>query len=352
MRHRDDGGGAGSIARRKSHLFGWASRIALDGLQRIGVDGRALCHHAGLRYTQMSDAEALVPEASVRALWREAERRWPDPCLGLRAGAAVGAPFFAHLFMHLCLSSRDLEDVISRAQRFQPLVGGTPGVWLRREGARTFLDFTPIEAGADTSRHEVEFYMVVIAHTLNFLFRLPWIHEVHFTHHTSGALEDYRRALGAPARFGQRRNRFVVLPDALHRPFPHYSASMVQVLEREAERVVAASSDSRVTVQVRRAIELRLGTTLCCLPVIAQGLYTSVRTLQRRLRAEGTSFEAVLDVCRRETALPSIEAGVPLSEIADRVGFADVRALARAVLRWTGRRPRAYRVARGIASDG
>lgn len=75
---------------------------------------------------------------------------------------------------------------------------------------------------------------------------------------------------------------------------------------------------------------------------IAAGM--SVRTLQRRLAAEGITFSGLVDAARRKAALKAIaEPGTAIAEVANAVGYASPSALTRAVRRWMGQPPRALR---------
>lgn len=72
----------------------------------------------------------------------------------------------------------------------------------------------------------------------------------------------------------------------------------------------------------------------------------SLRTLQRRLTEEGTSFSDLLEQARRDLALQRIAASDgSLSVVSATVGFARQSALTRAVRRWTGQAPSALRKA-------
>jgi AraC-like DNA-binding protein len=67
---------------------------------------------------------------------------------------------------------------------------------------------------------------------------------------------------------------------------------------------------------------------------VAGALHMSPRTLQRRLRSEGTSFDALLDDARRELAENLTARGLSYKEICFRLGFQDTSALVRARKRW------------------
>jgi AraC-like DNA-binding protein len=76
----------------------------------------------------------------------------------------------------------------------------------------------------------------------------------------------------------------------------------------------------------------------------ANALHVTVSTLQRRLALEGTSFQALKDELRRDTAIVRLStSAVPLAELADELGFANSSAFQRAFKVWTGSAPGVYR---------
>lgn len=77
---------------------------------------------------------------------------------------------------------------------------------------------------------------------------------------------------------------------------------------------------------------------------VAQALAIHRRTLNRRLRAEGTTFRKVLDCVRFAVAKEMLEdSGVSIPEIAASLGYADYVSFTRAFRRWTGNTPGAWR---------
>ena len=75
----------------------------------------------------------------------------------------------------------------------------------------------------------------------------------------------------------------------------------------------------------------------------------SLRSLQRRLAEEGTSFTTLLEGVRREAALNRISDGraVRSATVSASLGYSRQSALTRAVRRWTGRPPSHLRPAGG-----
>lgn len=67
----------------------------------------------------------------------------------------------------------------------------------------------------------------------------------------------------------------------------------------------------------------------------------STRTLQRRLKEEGTSFQRTLDEVRTELARHYLKnSSMSGAEISFLLGFEDPNSFFRAFQRWTGKTPR------------
>lgn len=82
----------------------------------------------------------------------------------------------------------------------------------------------------------------------------------------------------------------------------------------------------------------------CTIEAVATALGLSVRTVQRRLESEGTTFGALLDETRREAALEYLrDPQIAIKEAAYRVGFSEPSTFYRAFRRWTGATPADYR---------
>jgi AraC-like DNA-binding protein len=76
---------------------------------------------------------------------------------------------------------------------------------------------------------------------------------------------------------------------------------------------------------------------------VARKLGVGLRTLQRRLAEEETSFADIVAQTRRDLAIAYLrEQGWSVTEVAFSLGFADVSSFSRAFRRWTGVSPSQY----------
>jgi AraC-like DNA-binding protein len=98
------------------------------------------------------------------------------------------------------------------------------------------------------------------------------------------------------------------------------------------------------TVQVRQAIEAMLGTGTCGHRQVASALYMHPRTLQRRLRGEGTTFEEIKDEARRDLAQRYLsQTDMPLAQVTALLDYSEQSAFGRSCRRWFHTTPRDFR---------
>lgn len=122
----------------------------------------------------------------------------------------------------------------------------------------------------------------------------------------------------------------------------------LSLLLKESKRALSEATHQldmlrQVTHQVRSYLEKHLQNDPD-IDTVAEALGYSRRTLTRRLREEATTFLQVKDHLRRTLALQLLIANqLPVEDIADRIGFADLTTFHRAFKKWTGTTPLAYR---------
>lgn len=128
----------------------------------------------------------------------------------------------------------------------------------------------------------------------------------------------------------------------LDRPLPNADPGTALTFERRLEAAAGrATTGTSTTNRVRAAI-------LTALPVrtsattVAGVLHLSPRSLRRHLEAEGTAFQAVADAALRERAQALLDQRLSVTEVAARLGYAEIASFTRAFRRWTGTTPRAY----------
>ncbi len=78
--------------------------------------------------------------------------------------------------------------------------------------------------------------------------------------------------------------------------------------------------------------------------VVAETLNMSPKTLQRKLRKEGTSYCELKESMRRDFVIERLrDESVPVSDIAYGAGFKEISSLSKVFKNWKGMSPSAYR---------
>jgi AraC-like DNA-binding protein len=173
---------------------------------------------------------------------------------------------------------------------------------------------------------------------------------VYLKHEAPGDTSAHEAYFECPVHFGSDRDALQVSTRTLGIPNRVGDASIARYFDTLLEAEVRTLDHS---VPLDRRIRDRVSTALSegvpALSDVARDLGMSGRTLQRRLAAEDTSFQALVDEARRRLALRLLgrRSDVTLAEATFMTGFSDQSAFTRAFKRWTGRTPGAYRTAAG-----
>jgi AraC-like DNA-binding protein len=170
----------------------------------------------------------------------------------------------------------------------------------------------------------------------------PRVLAVEFSHAAppGPTLERFRKALDAPVRFGAERTQLVLPAAALTLPMRSADPTLAGILARTADAALAAlPTDARLASQVARALHPLLRDDRGHIDEVAARLGMPARSLQRRLRDEGTSFQDVREDVRRTLAERYLQDGLAIAEVAFLVGYSEPSAFFRAFKRWTGATP-------------
>jgi AraC-like DNA-binding protein len=155
----------------------------------------------------------------------------------------------------------------------------------------------------------------------------------------------HERFFGCPISYGAQEARCVIARESWDAPLTSREPGLREVLERHAADLLARSSAKTDDLTpVRVAIHRLLPEGPLKLDVVAKAVATSSRTLQRRLREAGTTFQALVDHERQAAARDYLgNNNLAVTEIAFLLGFSEASAFTRAFKRWTGKTPIQFR---------
>jgi AraC-like DNA-binding protein len=122
-------------------------------------------------------------------------------------------------------------------------------------------------------------------------------------------------------------------------PFLSFLGEMAKAFDARSAQHRAPARASPFQAEVEHRLEPLLASGQVGIERLARDLGYSRQTLYRRLKAEGVTYEQLLDALRRRLALRFMREGRSVKDAAYRLGFSDPAAFSRAFKRWTGSSP-------------
>jgi AraC-like DNA-binding protein len=308
-----------------------------------GAEPSALAAASGFDPAAAAEPDARLPFATYVALMRSAKLLTADAALALHFAEAVHISNYSIVGL-LGGASETIAEAMSQLNRFVRLVvdidtGGAErfvlercrdGLWFvdNRQNPNDFPELT-----------ESAFAQIVSASRPHGATAL--VRALHLTHADPGYADEYRRIFGVDPVFGSSRNAARIDEAWLGNRVAGLPRYVFPLLSERAEALLRALDQTRSTRgEVERHILPVLHSGNMSMDDIAGRMGIARQTLYRRLKAEGVTFEAVLDDLRRRLAIDYLASRkASVSETAYLVGYSDPSAFSRAFKRWTGARP-------------
>lgn len=298
----------------------------------------------------VADTEARISAAQFCVAWAQATELTKEPTLALRLASAIPQGAFG-VVEYVCRSAPTLGDAIQSWVRYLGLLDDAVRVGLvpaDEARGRALRVVTESEAPAPAS-HELCFAMIA-RHGASLVGPRFAVRSVHFTHRVRPeTVAAHERFFGCPTRFGATHTEMIFSIDVLACPLPTSDPSLLAILLRAAEAQLKThpQDSALLAAQVRRLLLAAPASgdqpDAGELEGVAKKLGLGGRSLQRRLKDEGTSFQALRDETRRALADRYFDQGLSIAEVSFLLGFSEPSAFFRAFKRWTGQTPIAWR---------
>ncbi len=163
--------------------------------------------------------------------------------------------------------------------------------------------------------------------------------KVHFRHQPVSPLRLYRRYFGCEVCFGQDEDGLFYSDSDVACPVIDNDAEAYEIAISFIDEEFARQRPP-IHAEVRGVILRFLGAKECTREDAAAELNLHLRTLHRRLAAEGTSFQKIKDELRRDLMLYYLtRTALSFARITEKLGFAEQAILTRTCQRWFNRTP-------------
>jgi AraC-like DNA-binding protein len=313
--------------------------------RRVPTDD--LLQQAGVSRALLEDPDTRLPGPTVLALWGALRARTGDPALQLSAPVAL--PFGAYRVIdYLVAASTTVGDGIRRFARFFELIAD--GVVLAVDGDEDeyWLDLS-VADGTPVPPVYVDYVFAALVGRIRMRIRPDLrVHRVELQQPEPPNPAPYETVFGAPVCFGAEADRLYFTRQEWGARTVSGDEALAQLMEAHARtpapRVVTPASTFRSEVERALVAGIPEGRSAAD---VAKALHVSVRTLQRKLAAAGTTFREVSEAVSAQIAVKHLaNPRTSIDEVAFLLGFSDPSSFNRAFRRWTGEPPGRWRRAR------
>lgn len=311
--------------------------------QALGQYGLALSH-SNLAHNLTSNElppSQFTEQASCNLVWTEAVRMSGDDLLGMRL-PRVFSPTVFKLLQLAAVACPTAGAAIQLLQRFSQILSTQIKLEISQELNELHLHLSAV--GAPHQQH----FEAVLSHIVQLLSELDLVGngllKRAVLRRPVDELEACHRLLNCDQLVTGKQYSLTVPTALLEQPLATSDSFILARLSDTLQEMLTRLPAHDLVEQVKRRIQLLLGSGDISVERITSPLNISDRHLRRKLSQEGTSYEQLVDEVRRETAIRMIGEGqLTLTSIAYELGFLDPSSFTRAFRRWTNMSPTVFR---------
>lgn len=324
---------------------GSGARVMVEvGLAR-GLSVQDALRDTGLSMSQLVDGGNQIYTGQEFTVVRNVVDALGDPPgLGIEAGMRFQLPLYG-TFAFALISSATVRSAIETVMRALSLTFAFTSVTSTPCRGQTNFVFTAPDIPQRLRRFVVERDIAGVRrlHCEIFPAAAPLPVDFAFPEPAAVDIGCYDDAFGARPRFGVDESMILADNALLDLPMPQANEQVLALALAQCSDLLEQRRPRRETGRLVRDFLVRNLANPPDARVVAQSLHISDRTLRQRLSAEGTSFRMLVEEVRSRLAEEFLADGMPVSEIADRLGYRELSSFSQAFRRWKGVGPRDYR---------
>ncbi len=314
-------------------------------LEEQRLDPNQILAEIGIKPNLFADPENIISFATAGQLLQHCAHRTGCPHFALLVGQKGGAESLGLIGL-LAQNAPDvgtaLQDIILHMHLHDR--GATPT--LSVSGDVAVVSYAIYQPGVVGTDHIYDTAMAIAFNIMRELAGPAWTPaEVRFCHSAPRDIQPFRRLFRSPLRFDAEQSALVFSSSWLRQPLPGSNSRLRQILEAEVNRLESQSGED-LSDRLRCVLRNLLVSGRGSMDEAARLLALHRRTLNRRLHAEGISFQQLVEETRFEIAHQFLrDTKMPLADIAALLDYADATSFTRAFRRWSGTTPGAWREA-------
>lgn len=322
-------------------------------LTELGVEPRRAFAQAGVDQRLFDEADNRMPLEDIGRLVDVCVALTDCPHFGLLLGERFDLSTFGPLGLLMQNSPTVGEAVRSLVLHFHVHDRGAAPVLLASEASSVILGYSIYRHGASASAQVYDAAILIGYRMLAELCGPTWkAGHVQFSHGRPRSIAAYRRVFGPNVSFDAEVSGVVFASSWMDKPIEGADPEL-HALVAKAIREAEASGPMSFGEQVQGMLHQLVLSGMASAEAVARLFAIHERTLRRRLEEEGLNLRQLINQTRFELAQQLLQnTGLPVSEIASALQYADANAFSRAFRAWADLSPSQWRSIAAAAAPG
>ncbi len=320
----------------------------LDVTRLLRINPVTLLRQAGLSRALIALPDQMIPANAVVKLLESTADASGCQTIGLQMAQSRSIADFGAISLVIA-HQPTLRDALQIMIDYRHLLNETLMLLIEESGDQVIIREEIAIGEGLAARQASELALAILFRLCEAVLGPHWQPQsAHFIHDAPAELDLHRRTFRCRLAFGSEFNGLVFSARDLDRPIPLANPA----LATHALDMLGRLTDSprrSVRDDVCQSISFLLPTGRASIATVAQALGLTVRTLQRRLDAEGEQFGTLVTLVRREAALRYLaNPHFKLVHISELLGYASQGAFSRWFLASFGVQPSKFADHQGL----
>jgi len=319
--------------------------------EELNIDVIPILNNLGINQVELSDASLHISGEVFQDLIFYLIKNSDDPLFGLHTAKFVQPGSYSVLGF-ITMNCETLGEAITKIQPFEKLVGDMGTTQLNKIQSDLYISWHCIFPNPIVKQHMVDNCLASWFTFAQFLvepkYKEDSMPKKVLLKRSKPSLEEqsiYHDTFKCQVLFNQEQDAIIFDHALLALPLNKGNKLLLTTLENHAEELIVKLSDEDdFCLKVRNLIEFNLINGKFHQQDIADLLKLSTKTLQRKLKANNTTFKSILDELRLDKANTLLtKANLPLVDVSINLGFSEPRSFYRWFQKLTGVTPGDYR---------
>lgn len=333
----------------EDHRLNIATSLLAYAVQR-DIDPAQVCALAGIDFPAIRDKAAIsITAPQLNELWRQASRLTHDPLFGLHLGESLQLSALG-IVGEIIKSSSTVGAAVTQAAALAHLFTDLFYIDTFQNTDSFTVQFTPFAEPtpeqAFAFRQTMDLFMVFVVHELDGLM-LAKIKPlaVYLPYAVADRdLKEYERVFRC--RPVKKAGIYQLQFSSSYYQQPVITANyelQSLLLQKVNSTLPENTHPNSLQARIYNYLLANAYLGIASLDEIAANFNVSTRSLQRRLKEEGSNFQQIAEKARKSLALHYLDSGnYQFKEISYMLGYNELSAFSRAFKRWTGSTPLSY----------